>query len=1368
IDHGRLGPVVVKLHAELGGVEIFGEELSVVMNRKLEGVALSGYLTSTTTPPARAGGLGFGLAPAGGAAAALGQLAGRTIDPALLVPAGSHDGYDYFTVAASAGVLLEDPIRVKRVYFHLADGLEAAYYAEVIARTGPAPIDLLAADGSALATTQARGLVISAATAQPLFAKDLLSEVATTTHERNALDPSGFLYRVWADPVTGIPLDTPAGNAVHPKVVATPDGSQAAFVGTSDVLLPNYPFSRNDPWLAPGATETNGNNADTYLNLFTPDGLGNPIATPADPPTGDFRAQITAAGQFLHAQIPDGNGALAEGRQGAIQQLFYDLNFLHDWYYDAGFDETAGNAQADNYARGGAAGDSIKGQVQDFAGFSNANMLTPADGSRPRMRMYVFPSPANHLELQAPAAVAAKYAIGISMTGTQTVDVTTDIVRATFSAAPTCTVTNAAGLAGKIAMFDFDNTDGTGCSFSTRITRLSGTTTASAVLMVYTSAAATAVANITGFNATHTKPVAVVSWNTGQLIKGQLAVPTTVTARLYRAPDRDGALDNQIVFHEWFHYVSNRLNGNAAGLNTNMSGGMGEGWSDFNSMMLTVRADDTQTPSNTSFEGAYALATYATSGVPFSGAANQGYYFGIRRYPYSTDLAKNPLTFRHIANGVALPVGPPVGFGANGSNNAEVHNTGEVWASMLWECYAGILRDTLGPNPRLTFQAAQDRMKRYLIAGLKITPISPTITEARDGVLAAAYATDPSDYLACRLGFAKRGAGPHAVSPDRYSATNVGVVEDFSIGPDLEVSSVAFSDNSSLSCDTDGVVDHGEYGVLTVSARNIGGVSLSGLTATITTASSDVWYPIGNTVTFPPAAPGATVTAGLLVAYVRTVSGIQQLDFQVDASATELTQPITRLVGFRTNTDEIAASNATDTVEPAALGWTRSFNATLGNLAPWARVEIDPLHHGWHVDDPNIGSDQYLISPVMTVDGSGSLNVQFDHSWSFEFDGGGNYDGGVIEMSVNGGAFTDIGGAVGGGAYNGTILNYSGDVNPLKGRPGFVQASAGVIHTSVTRAVAPGSTVQVRFRFGADSSGAASGWNLDNIAFSGVVETPFATMVADGDTCTVVPVSADLAIDVTDNSATATAGSSITYAITATNAGGDDIIGAKVVDTFPAELTCTWTCAASSGGGCARASGSGNISEFALLPVGGAVTYTAVCTLLISTTSPQLSNTATVANPGPVTDPVPGNNSATDTDTVVHVPAHLTGGKTVSGNFNEGGTVTYTIALFNDGVGPQSDNAGNELTDVLPAGLTLVSATATSGTAVATIATNTVSWNGSIAAGGSVTITIVATITATQGTTISNQATFNYDSQGIGTNDVSGTTDAFVCALGPP
>ena len=80
---------------------------------------------------------------------------------------------------------------------------------------------------------------------------------------------------------------------------------------------------------------------------------------------------------------------------------------------------------------------------------------------------------------------------------------------------------------------------------------------------------------------------------------------------------------------------------------------------------------------------------------------------------------------------------------------------------------------------------------------------------------------------------------------------------------------------------------------------------------------------------------------------------------------------------------------------------------------------------------------------------------------------------------------------------------------------------------------------------------------------------------------------------------------------------------------------------------------------------------------------------------------------------------------------------------------------------MLPAGLTLTNATATSGTATFNVNPNEVTWNGTLAPlGGSVTITITATINAgTQGTTISNQGTFNFDSNNDNTNDASALTD---------
>ncbi|HEV7426996.1 MAG TPA: M36 family metallopeptidase [Thermoanaerobaculia bacterium] len=1098
------GPVIVKLHQSIDGIDIFREEINVVMNQKLDLVAVSGYISSQATPPNK-GSMAFSLGAASAAVNAVTDATLVNLSALSLVPAGSHDGYDYYTTSANSGLSLSEPLRVKKVYFHMPEGLEPAYYIEVIGQG--AATDVLQARIDSGVESDGYSYVISAVDGSILFRNNLMADaVGNKNGNESNLAPGGFTYRVWADPGSGIPYDTPAGNGRHPKINATPDGVQYAFVTQQNVQLPNYPFSMNDPWLAPGATQTNGNNVDAFADLQTPDDFTPVQEPPVDPPLGDHHAFTSAVDSFIYTHQPDVDAYSAAARQASITQLFYNINFLHDWYYDSGFNELSRNAQTNNFGRGGIGADNIKGQSQDFQSFSNANMLTPADGGRPRMRMYNFPNPANMLDIQAPAGIVGKTNIGIAQSGVRNYDITTNIVIATFSNVPSaCTVTNAAALAGNIGMFDFGTggtgLDGTGCSFSTRITRIHATG-ALAALMVYTSASPSAVANITGLVATHTKPIGVISFNAAAPIKTQLAGAATVTARLLRVADRDGSLDQQIVFHEWTHYLSNRLIGNGNGLNANYAGGMGEGWSDFGAMILTVREDDTGTASDSNWNGAYALATYATSGVPFNGSANQGYYFGIRRYPYSTDMAINPLTFHHIQNGVPLPTGagtPPVAFGQTGSNNAEVHNTGEVWTTMLWECYAAILRDTLGATPRMDFTTAQARMKNYLVASLKITPITPTMLETRDAMLAAAFATDLIDFQEFSVAFAKRGAGLGAISPDRFSGTNATVTESFIRGGDLSFVSATL-DDSNGSCDNDGIFDNDEGGKLTITLKNTGDIHLSGTTGTVSTTNPNVTIAGGGALTFGPSDPYGFTTATVGVT-MTGAAGIQTVDLNLSFNDPNLAVagPRNATPYVSANRNVIPASTATDTVEAPATQWTTSGTniVTIPGL-PWSRQQQPAgINHVWFAPDAYYGSDQYLTSPVMTVDGSGSVNLQFDHSFGFEFDGGGNYDGGAVEFSVNGGAFGDMG--TGGGLpnYNGIVLNYSGTQDPLAGRPAFVQNSGGNVHTSFTKAIAPGSTVQIRFRAASDSSVGSTGWTVDNIALTGVVETPFSTVVAD-------------------------------------------------------------------------------------------------------------------------------------------------------------------------------------------------------------------------------------------------------------------------------
>ena len=256
----------------------------------------------------------------------------------------------------------------------------------------------------------------------------------------------------------------------------------------------------------------------------------------------------------------------------------------------------------------------------------------------------------------------------------------------------------------------------------------------------------------------------------------------------------------------------------------------------------------------------------------------------------------------------------------------------------------------------------------------------------------------------------------------------------------------------------------------------------------------------------------------------------------------------------------------------------------------------------------------------------------------------------------------------------------------------------------------------------------------------------------DTDTTT---VSADLAVSKTDGVTSVVAGDPLTYTIVASNAGPSDALASTVADTFPAGLTCTWTCAGS--GATCTAAGSGNINDLVNLPSGSSVTYTANCTVAAATANGTvISNTATVAVAGGATDPNAGNNSATDTTTVI-AGSGISGTKTVSGSTVPGGAIVYTIVLNNAGPGPQADNPGDEFVDILPTQVNFNSVTASSGTAIG--AGSTVTWNGAIATGGSVTITINATVSGSANGVITNQGTINFDSDGDGSNDASALTD---------
>ncbi|QIL78792.1 DUF11 domain-containing protein [Diaphorobacter sp. HDW4A] len=222
--------------------------------------------------------------------------------------------------------------------------------------------------------------------------------------------------------------------------------------------------------------------------------------------------------------------------------------------------------------------------------------------------------------------------------------------------------------------------------------------------------------------------------------------------------------------------------------------------------------------------------------------------------------------------------------------------------------------------------------------------------------------------------------------------------------------------------------------------------------------------------------------------------------------------------------------------------------------------------------------------------------------------------------------------------------------------------------------------------------------------------------------------SADLSIAKTDGATSYKPGTDVTYTITATNAGPDAVTGATVSDALPAGITkASWTCAPTGGATCAT-SGSGALSDKVNLPAGASATYSLVMSVP-STFSGTLVNTATVQSPAGVLDPVPGNNTATDSDAQNSADLSIT--KTDGATSYKPGTdVTYTITATNAGPDAVTDAT---VSDLLPAGITKASWTCASagGTTCAASGSGALNDKVSLPAGASATYTLIMSVPST-------------------------------------
>ncbi len=403
-------------------------------------------------------------------------------------------------------------------------------------------------------------------------------------------------------------------------------------------------------------------------------------------------------------------------------------------------------------------------------------------------------------------------------------------------------------------------------------------------------------------------------------------------------PDRDGDLDAEIILHEYTHGLSNRRVGGGLGISAWQTAGMGEGWSDFYALCLLSEAGD-------DVNGVYSEGGYAT--YLYNGLTTN-YYFGIRRYPYCTDMTKNPLTFKDIdpaqaSTHAGVPRNPVIPTTAD-----DVHNIGEVWCVTLREAWANLVtKHGWATGNQLILQLVTD--------GMNLSPVNPTFLEARDAILQADQVDNGgANQNELWAAFAKRGMGYSATSPG--SGTPAGVQEAFDVADYLTI------------LPTGGVTADGQLGgpfsptVMTFSLTNVGSTSLNW-----SLANTSAWlsvFPTSGTLAPGDVATDVTVT---VLPLANVLPGGSQV------ATITITNKTSGVVQLQTVTLNVVGLGMADDFDPGIdLSQWSAFGGKLGDT-------VRATNYGGYVSSPSSlwfadNADRYATTVAINTTGGGTIS----------------------------------------------------------------------------------------------------------------------------------------------------------------------------------------------------------------------------------------------------------------------------------------------------------------------------------------------------------------------------------------------------------
>ncbi|MCB0792678.1 MAG: M36 family metallopeptidase [Flavobacteriales bacterium] len=424
----------------------------------------------------------------------------------------------------------------------------------------------------------------------------------------------------------------------------------------------------------------------------------------------------------------------------------------------------------------------------------------------------------------------------------------------------------------------------------------------------------------------------------------------------YTTPNRDSDLDAGVIIHEYTHGISNRLVGGPSntGCLSNAEQ-MGEGWSDYVGLMLTMRPGDQGTD-------ARGIGTYVL-GEPVTGG-------GIRPAPYSTDFSVNGFTYGNTNSGVSQP-----------------HGIGFVWCTILWEVTWDLIAQ-YGFDPDIYNGTGGNNIALQLVLdGMKLTPCSPGFVDARDAILQADMVDNGgANQTLLWAAFARRGLGYSADQGSSSSRSDQTEAFDLPLSDNVGVTSAIFPSSGYVYECLNG-------GAVTVRLRNNGQAAQSNIPVSYRLDNGAV---VSDTYA-GPLAPGAAVDfsfPGTL-----TISGNGPHQFKSwTALAGDLYQPDdTVTVDF-----ELSVPVSPPVMEDAEGGQVAPDGWMVDNPDGSYTWELFALDDGpqcgptnaWRLNHwyySSMGQEDALQSALIDLAGVGDPELAFDHAYvrysSFYSDG---------------------------------------------------------------------------------------------------------------------------------------------------------------------------------------------------------------------------------------------------------------------------------------------------------------------------------------------------------------------------------------------